>query len=206
MFYPSAGKGDVDLPESMSIFYCSSLIRILISFSGEEPLLKESRRSFCFVSHPMYVQFHVHYLSLSLMTLYRFGKCTRWQKPPSGLRKRWTCPRTSTTGISHVVLVFVAASSRRTSLSVSPMRFKSPKLISTVSDHDGKHSLRNLLVAHRHIPKLLLSVIIYSTQSKPFLGRSNGFPTNGPPLLSVLWHSHTQKVLFFLVLLPPSSG
>lgn len=75
------------------------MVNILTSFSDEEPLvLKESRRRF--VLFP--IQYHeVSCVLVSLLLvdcIYRFGRCTRRQKPPSGPWKICTCQ--STTGIT----------------------------------------------------------------------------------------------------------
>ena len=62
--------GDVDLPESMSALHALPSYRIILTslFSGEEPLLKESRRRF--VLFP--IQYHeVRVVSCALFFLFR---------------------------------------------------------------------------------------------------------------------------------------
>lgn len=76
--------GDVDLDEK------------------DEPLLKESKRRFVLFpiqyNEVCVIQAFGVWLARVLNGWYRFGKCTRRRRHLSGLLRRWTSPRTSTTG------------------------------------------------------------------------------------------------------------
>jgi hypothetical protein len=69
----------------------------------DEPLLQENPHRFVLFPikyHEVRVHFHALRVKWFVTNICRYGKCTRKLKLPSGLRKKSTYPKISTTGVS----------------------------------------------------------------------------------------------------------
>lgn len=93
--------GDVDITEGLFVARCirKGSLNVML-YLDQEPLLIESKRRFVLfpIQYPEVDPTFNRITSHSLTHLYRSGRCTRKLKHPSGLQRRWTSQRISTTG------------------------------------------------------------------------------------------------------------